>query len=230
MLQLLFNIDFFSIYVNINSQPSIFFLRKGAKGFIGLIRTFLAIELPSSILKRLKEVQQELKTCQADVRWVDPNSIHLTLKFLGNIEEKQMESIVKAVEKSVQRTPFFSLKVQGVGGFPDVRNPRVLWIGLEERGALLSTLQNQLEKELEKIGFKSENRPFHPHLTLGRVKSTRGKACLVEKMGKYKEECFGEFEVERVILFKSELRPAGPIYTPLKEIRLGGSREKGNGV
>lgn len=195
--------------------------RKGLKRFIRLIRAFLAIELPKLILNRLKEVQQELRESQADVRWVDPNSIHLTLKFFGNVEEKEIESIMKSIEKPVQRTPLFSLKVQGMGGFPDLKNPRVLWIGLEESGDILSSLYKELEKELEKIGFKPEDRPFHPHLTLGRVKSPRGKAFLLEKIKKYKDEFFGEFQAERVILFKSDLRPTGPIYTPLAEVRLG---------
>lgn len=198
-----------------------YYSQEGSQKVFRLIRTFLAIELPKPIQKRLKEVQQELKESQADVRWVDPESIHLTLKFFGHIEEKEIESIRKAIEKPVQRTPIFSLKVKGMGGFPDLKNPRVLWIGLEEDGSLLSSLHKELENALEKIGFKPEDRPFHPHLTLGRVKSLRGKALLLGKMDKYKGEFFGEFPVERVVLFKSDLRPTGPIYTPLKEVRLG---------
>ncbi len=194
-----------------------------------MIRTFLAIKLPKPILKRLRQVQQELRESKADVRWVDPESIHLTLKFFGNIEEKEVDSIVKSIEKPVQRTPLFSLKVQGVGGFPDLKNPRVLWVGLEEEGNFLSSLQRELEKSLEKIGFKPEDRPFHPHLTLGRVKSTRGKSLLMEKIDKYKGEFFGEFLADRITLFKSELKPTGAIYTPLAEVRLGkgGDHERG---
>lgn len=186
-----------------------------------MIRTFLAIELPKSIRNRLKEVQRELKESQADVRWVDPENIHLTLKFFGNIEEKEVESIVKSIERPVQRTPLFSLKIQGIGGFPDLKNPRVLWIGLEEKGNVLSSLQKKLEKALEKVGLKPEDRPFHPHLTLGRVKSNRAKALLMEKIEKYKGEFFGEFLAEGVTLFKSDLTPKGPIYTPLAAVRLG---------
>lgn len=87
---------------------------------------------------------------------------------------------------------------------------------------MLALFQRKLEIQFEKIGFQAEDRPFHPHLTLGRVKSSRGKEELIGRIEKYREEEFGDFQVEKVFLFKSELRPAGPIYTPLKEMKLGG--------
>ena len=95
-------------------------------------------------------------------------------------------------------------------------------MGLVEGKEALVSLQQQIEVLLEKIGFQAEDRPFHPHLTLGRVKSSRGREELVGRMEKYREEEFGDFLVERVNLFKSDLRPSGPIYTPLREIKLGG--------
>lgn len=95
-------------------------------------------------------------------------------------------------------------------------------MGLVEEGEALTSLQKQIETQLEKIGFQPEDRSFHPHLTLGRVRSTRGKGDLVERIEKHKEEEFGDLQVERVVLFKSDLKPLGPIYTPLKEMKLGG--------
>jgi len=95
-------------------------------------------------------------------------------------------------------------------------------MGLVDGKETLASFQKQIEKQLEKIGFQPEDRPLHPHLTLGRMKSSRGKRELVEKMEKHKEEEFGDFQVDRVVLFKSDLRPTGPIYTPLKEMKLGG--------
>lgn len=188
-----------------------------------MIRSFLAIELPKPILRKIEEVQAELRSAQADVRWVSPEKIHLTLKFFGSIEESRIESIFKSIEEPVRITPPFSLKVRGVGAFPSMKSPRVIWLGLVDGRSLIS-LQKQIETQLEKIGFQPEDRPFQPHLTLGRMKSSQGKGELGINMEKYKEEEFGDFQVERVILFKSDLRPSGAIYTALKEMRLGEHR------
>ncbi len=187
-----------------------------------MIRSFLAIELPRTIQKKIEEIQGDLKSSHADVRWVSPEKIHLTLKFFGNIEESKIEPIVKSIEGPIQTTPPFSLKVKGVGAFPHLKNPRVIWMGLTSGKENVISLQQRLEVLLEKIGFQTEDRPFHPHLTLGRVKSNRGREELVGRMEKYREEEFGDFPVETVIFFKSDLRPSGPIYTPLKEMKLGG--------
>ena len=187
-----------------------------------MIRSFLAIELPGPILTKIGEVQGGLRSSRADVRWTNPETIHLTLKFFGNIEESRIDPIFKSIEEPIRNTPPFSLKVQGVGAFPHLKNPRVIWIGLVDEREALTLLQKQIETYLEKIGFQPEDRPFRPHLTLGRMKSTRGKEELAGRMERYREEEFGDVEVERVILFKSELKPSGPIYTPLGDVRLGG--------
>ena len=186
-----------------------------------MIRSFLAIEIPRTILKKIEEVQEDLKSSRADVRWVSPEKIHLTLKFFGDIDESRIEPIVKSIEGPIRATSPFFLKVRGVGAFPHLKNPRVIWMGLVDGKEVLASFQKQLERELEKIGFEPEERAFHPHLTLGRMKSSKGREELVGRMERHKEEEFGDFQVERVVLFKSELRPSGPIYTPLRELRLG---------
>jgi 2'-5' RNA ligase len=187
-----------------------------------LIRSFLAIELPRMILKKIEEVQEDLKSSRADVRWVNPEKIHLTLKFFGNIEESMVEDIAKSVQEPARTTLAFTLNARGMGAFPHFKNPRVIWMGLADEKGALPSFQKQLETELEKLGFEPEKRPFQPHLTLGRVNSSRGREELIGGMERYREEVFGELPVERVILFKSDLRPSGPIYTPLREIGLGG--------
>jgi 2'-5' RNA ligase len=187
-----------------------------------LIRSFLANELPKPILKKIEEVQEDLRSTHADVRWVSPDKIHLTLKFFGNIEEPRIDLILKSIEGPIRNTLPFSLRVRGMGAFPSLKNPRVIWMGLVDGREALISLQKQIETQLERIGFRAEDRPFHPHLTLGRMKSSRGREELVERMEKHKEEEFGDLQVERVVLFKSDLRPSGPIYTPLKEMKLGG--------
>jgi 2'-5' RNA ligase len=187
-----------------------------------LIRSFLAIELPKPILKKIEEVQGDLRSTHADVRWVNPEKIHLTLKFFGNIEESRIDLLLKSIEEPIRNTLPFSLKVRGVGAFPNLKNPRVIWIGLVNGREVLISFQKQIETQLEKIGIQPEDRPFNPHLTLGRMRSSRGKVELAGRMEKHKEEEFGDFQVERVILFKSDLRPTGPIHTPLRDMKLGG--------
>jgi len=190
-----------------------------------LIRSFLAIELPKAILKKIAEIQGDLKSSHADVRWVNPEKIHLTLKFFGNIEEARIEAIIKAIESSIHRTEVFSLGVTGIGAFPHGKNPRVIWMGLIDEKGILIPFQKQLETELEEIGFEPEKRAFQPHLTLGRVNSSRGKEELIRRMERYREENFGEISVENVILFKSDLKPTGAIYTRLREVELGDQSE-----
>jgi 2'-5' RNA ligase len=186
-----------------------------------LIRSFLAIELPEAIRKRIEEIQRDLRSSNSDVRWVNPEKIHLTLKFFGNIEESRVDTITKSIEPLVGGTPHFSLQVRGMGAFPNIRNPRVIWMGLIDERQVLVPLQEQLESTLETIGFQMEDRPFRPHLTLGRMNSGRGKDELIGRIQKYKEEKFGDIEVKRLVLFKSDLRPTGPVYTPLGQIGLG---------
>jgi RNA 2',3'-cyclic 3'-phosphodiesterase len=187
-----------------------------------LIRSFLAIELPKAILDKLREVQAELKHSRADVRWVGPEKIHLTLKFFGYIEDPKVDEIIQGIEKTVCRTPLFSIAVRGMGAFPHIKSPRIIWVGLADEKGVLLPFQKQLEQDLEKVGFAVEKRPFQPHLTLGRVNSSRGRDDLIWAVEKHQEDVFGEFEVDKVVLFKSDLMPTGPIYTALGEVRLEG--------
>ena len=189
-----------------------------------MIRSFLAVELPKPILGKIEEVQGDLRSTHADVRWVSPEKIHLTLKFFGNTEESRVDLIFKSIEEPVQNTLPFSIRVRGAGAFPSLKNPRVIWMGLADGKEMLVSLQKEIEGCLEKIGFEPEDRPFQPHLTLGRMKSSRGREELVRRMEKYTEAEFGVFQIERVVLFKSDLRPSGPIYTLLKVLRLGGQK------
>jgi 2'-5' RNA ligase len=186
-----------------------------------LIRSFLAIELPEAIRKRIEEIQRDLRSLNSDVRWVSPEKIHLTLKFFGNIEESRVDTIAKSIEPLVGGTQPFSLEAKGMGAFPNIKNPRVIWMGFIDEKQVLVPLQKQLESTLATIGFQVEDRLFRPHLTLGRMNSGRGKDELIGRIQKYKEEKFGDVEVKRLVLFKSDLRPTGPIYTPLRQIKLG---------
>lgn len=184
-----------------------------------MIRSFLAIEISQPVLEKILEVQKELSKIGADIKWVEPENIHLTLKFLGNIEEASIDLIIKSVEEVMLSFAPFTLKVKDIGGFPNLKNPRVIWVGIVDNEKVLSKIHKMLESRFKKIGFRGEDRTFQPHLTLGRVRSARGKAELIKRMEMFKGSDFGEFEVDKVILFKSDLTKEGPIYTPLKEVR-----------
>ena len=153
----------------------IFLDSAGNKGDSGLIRSFLAIELPATIQANIGKIEEAAKTTSADVRWVSPGRIHLTLKFFGNIEELKIDSIAAAIRGPVSAAKPFHLNVRGTGAFPNLRSPRIIWIGLVDEEGRLAALQKEVESSLEKIGFEPEDRPFRPHLTLARVKSSRGK-------------------------------------------------------
>jgi RNA 2',3'-cyclic 3'-phosphodiesterase len=181
------------------------------------VRSFIAIPLNAEIIARIEKTQKDLKALSADVKWVNPTSIHLTLKFLGNVEEGDIEKIAQGIQDGIKGFKPWSAAVKNVGAFPSLRNPRVVWIGIEDQGGQMVRLQNQIEKEMSKLSFEEEKRAFSPHLTLGRVRSPRGKDELVKYLLDERERVFGEIKVDRVILFKSELKPTGAVYSVLKE-------------
>lgn len=188
-----------------------------------MIRSFLAIELSRDVREKIEKLQRDLKSSNADVRWVNPENIHLTLKFFGNIEESNIEQIIKSILEPAHRISPFSVKIKGLGAFPNLKNPRVIWVGLLDGKGILIPFQKELEKGFERLGFPSEDRPFQPHLTLGRMRSNRGKDSLVRSLEIHRDEDFGELRVDKIILFRSDLRPEGPIYTSLEDVKLGGS-------
>jgi len=186
-----------------------------------MIRSFIAIDIPDDIKKKITAVQSELKESSADVKWVRPGSIHLTLKFLGNIEEGQIKEIGEKISESAKAISPFSIAVTCIGVFPHMRNPRVIWIGLEETEGKLSALQKGIEENLQMLGFEKEERGFSPHLTIGRVKSSKGKSRLIEMLERKREERFHQsISVHEVRLMKSDLKPTGPVYTVLETIAL----------
>jgi 2'-5' RNA ligase len=188
-----------------------------------MIRTFIAIEIPDSIHKKIAKVQDELesKKQRAHISWTKPGNIHLTLRFLGEIEESRIDSVGEAIEKAVQPFAPFTFLVTNFGAFPNFRRPRVLWIGIENPSSQLIQMAEKIEDQLSKIGFPSEKRKFSPHLTIGRVKSALSQSFVQLLQEKSFEG--GEVRVEEVVVMKSELRPTGAVYTPLKKNRLMGN-------
>lgn len=185
-----------------------------------MIRSFIAIDLPQKTRENLAAIQDQLRQSQAGVRWVKPGSIHLTLKFLGNILPEQVDAIAAAVAQLVRDEPPITLCAAGLGAFPSPRKPRVIWVGLRGEVDRLANIQAGLEKALEPLGFDRETRGFHPHLTIGRVKDRRRLQSLIEAMSTLELPEFNSFDGNEIILYKSDLRPTGAIYTKLHRMPL----------
>jgi len=186
------------------------------------IRAFLAIDLPEGLRDELRKIQDRLKPRVDDIRWTRPEGIHLTLKFFGNVSKDEMDTLPQAIEKTAAGAQPFSFRLGAPGAFPGTRKPRVLWIGVEGDVAKLAGLQQGLEGNLETAGFRRENRPFRPHLTLGRfrdaAKSAGLESALETVKGLYRTE---SFTAEGLTLFKSDLKPGGAVYTALKYFPFG---------
>ncbi len=189
----------------------------------GSIRVFLAADPPSEILERIAAIQRELKkTVQGSIAWVRPEGIHLTLKFFGNIAPEQAEAVAAEVRGSVTGTASLSLRSRSLGVFPDLRRPRVIWLGLDGDVAPLGALQKKIETGLETCGFAREERPFRAHLTLARIKDGRGLVGLEQALKNPRLQEAGDFVVDKLTLFRSELTPKGAIYTGLATFPFAG--------
>jgi len=187
---------------------------------MGKIRSFIAIEIPREIKNKIAEIQNKLRETSTDVRWVNPGTIHLTLKFLGNIEKTQIQDILSAIKHSSEGINPFSVEIKSIGVFPKLEYPRVVWIGIKEERNSLLTLQKRIEENLSSLGFDKEERDFKPHLTLGRVKSQKGKEKLISLIQQSKDISLGKFDVKEICLMQSILKPSGAEYSSLGEISL----------
>ena len=181
-------------------------------------RAFIAIDLPESVRSFLSKAQEALKLYGFRVKWVRPQNIHLTLKFLGNTATADSDKIAAAMALAARNCPVVSLAAKGVGVFPDVRRPRVIWAGLDGQLEVLANLQQTLDAHLADLGFPGETRAFKSHLTLGRVKGKIAAAGMKAAIDKLKEFESESFEINQFILFKSELRPSGAVYTQVRRV------------
>jgi 2'-5' RNA ligase len=189
------------------------------------IRTFIAIELDESIKDGLTQLQERLQgqASRDSVRWVRPEGIHLTLKFLGDVPADQIGEISRALQKSCQGFAPFSLSCGGLGCFPNLKHPNVVWVGIHEETGTLAQLQQAIEENVAPLGYPTEKRKFSPHLTLGRVQKRVGSGDLRrlgELVGASETGTWGQMEVRSVNLMRSDLRPSGAVYTRLAEVEL----------
>lgn len=189
------------------------------------VRTFIAIKLTPEIISNISGVQEELKKSVIEVKWVKPENIHLTLKFLGHITPEELEKVKLATRETLKPFAPFEVSVSGLGAFPKIEYPRVIWVGIDKGKKELTKIASRIEENLAKIGFAKEKRGFSPHLTLGRIKSLKGRERLIETFTKLKAANLGNMRVTKIFIMKSELRPLGPVYTSLEEIDLKGEKE-----
>ncbi|MBI2304796.1 MAG: RNA 2',3'-cyclic phosphodiesterase [Chloroflexi bacterium] len=183
------------------------------------VRAFVAIELPAPVKEALREVQDSLKKeGDGQVRWVGMESIHLTLKFLGNVPTEKVEAIAQAVKGACRGVRPFSLELKDTGVFPGVQRPRVVWVGVGGEEGILALLQGRVEANLAALGFPREGRPFTAHLTLGRVREDATPAArrrLGEGVAAAQLPRPTLWRVTEATLMRSQLTPSGAIYTPL---------------
>ena len=180
-----------------------------------MIRCFVAIPLPGDVLAQIGEVSHQLKKLSIDARFPRPESIHLTLKFLGDVQESAVPDILETMKEKVCKYESFEVSVRNAGAFPHLANPRVVWLGVEPEEEL-EKLQSSVESGLVELGFEKEKRRFSPHLTLARVKSRHMIANLMHYLELHGSKIdLGSFLVRTVVLYRSELRPSGAVYSRL---------------
>jgi RNA 2',3'-cyclic 3'-phosphodiesterase len=185
---------------------------------MALIRTFIALPASADAQQSISLVQEALKESNANIRWEDRGKFHITLKFLGETEESGIPLLAADMESAYRAFSPFDIIYKSVGAFPDLKNPRIVWIGTEHKKDIFD-LQTATEQACLKHGFPAEERKFHPHITLGRV---RGKQNLVHLTEAIKTSTFEPIHSRclEVLLVKSDLRPSGSIYTIMKSFQL----------
>ena len=197
------------------------------------VRTFIAIELPEEVREYLSRCQERLKGAGVNVKWTRPEQIHLTLAFLGNVADDELDALSEAVREAASVFGPLRLRATGTGQFPPGGRPRVLWVGVRAEAGDLEGLQQAVAGAAAPFAEKQEHRAYHPHLTLGRVRQGRrgsrgggvdlhGLARAVAEMA---EEEGPAFDADEVVVFQSDLGPAGPTHTPLARIGLAASDE-----
>lgn len=180
-------------------------------------RIFIGIKAPDDMKEDLVKIQQELKLAELKAKFVESENLHINLKFLGNTPQEEIEKISFAIQNSAEKFQKFNVSVNGLGVFPELKNPRVIWAGVSSEE--LINFHSILEKNLSEIGIPKDSRKFTPHITLARI-SSANKAELEKTMHAHKDN-IGDFEVSEISMIESELSEKGPKYSDLRKFRLG---------
>jgi len=184
-------------------------------------RTFIALDPGKAIRDRLVSLQENLGKAGADVKWVEPDNLHLTLLFLGEVDQRELAPVCKAVAEVVAQHAGFPLSIEQAGAFPNARRPRTLWVGVGTGTQEVTALHDALERPLLGLGcYRREERAYSPHLTVGRVKADHPAEDLTKALAKYATWSAGEAIIREVHVMGSELTPKGPVYTVLSRAAL----------
>jgi len=184
------------------------------------IRTFIAVDLDKGVRHRTIALQETLMKSGTEVKWVEPENLHVSLLFLGEVEDREVIDVCRVVEEVAQKHPSFLMRVETVGCFPNPRRPRVLWVGIGEGAQALCAVHDALETQLLDLGYRREDRKYSPHITLGRVKSDRPTEKLTSALSQQAGWKGGEIQVREILVMGSKLTPTGPEYTILSRGKL----------
>jgi 2'-5' RNA ligase len=188
------------------------------------IRTFVAVEIEEGIRRAAARLVEFLRTASADVTWVAPHKMHLTVKFLGDVAAEKIPEVCQTVARAVAGLEPFDLEIRGVGAFPNAARPRTLWLGTGAGVSQLAVLVERIETVLAELGFAREGRPFHGHLTLGRVRRLGPALAALTRMLEERADLeLGQTPIREVVVFSSQLDRGGPIYEALSRTPLAGS-------
>lgn len=187
------------------------------------IRTFIAVELDPPVRRVAQGLIQQFAAAGADVKWVEEENLHLTVKFLGDVPQQDVPRVCDTVEAAVAGLAPFELELHGAGAFPTLRRPRTVWLGTTIGTEALTELHRRLDAALKKLGYPPEGRRFHPHLTVGRVRGGGRKLDdLIGLLGQQAEATIGQCTIDRVVTFSSQLSSAGPRYEALSRAAFAG--------
>lgn len=177
------------------------------------IRAFIAVEIDNQTKQKILELISIFKKSNADIKWITDDQIHLTLKFLGNIDKDKVREISDSISDISDNFNSFKIAFSRIGAFPSLNHPAVIWLGIDKGAESLKTLNEKIETALEKLGFERESREFKPHLTLGRVKSNKNMSDLT-KLLEETTFCFGnDTQINKLTLLQSDLSPKGAIHS-----------------
>jgi len=188
------------------------------------VRTFIAVDLAPEVRAAILRLKADLARVRSEVRWVRDEALHATIKFLGSVPGERLGDVRDAVAGAAALVASFSARVRGLGAFPSIKRPRVLWVGIETPD--LGKLAKEVEGALLPLGFAPEGRPFHPHVTLGRVSGQRGWRSVETILKAHWTDDFGTSPVDHVTVYRSDLRPGGAVYKILWTSGLSDSRRE----
>lgn len=190
---------------------------------VDLIRTFIAVDLPEEVKEGLKEIIEKYRGLNG-ANWIKAEGAHITIKFIGEIGRDVVEGLAFEVENIVKGINPFNVRLEGMGVFPSISKPRVLWVGVRDEKFQLRNLHHMIDEEVRKVGIKREEKNYLPHLTIARMKGTEEKD-IKPILEEYNNKRLWEFQAKYITIFKSTLHPDGAIYQKLYEFPLGGNKK-----